>query len=78
MPDPFDPSVPMETEALFKDPLKHKESEHEQEWKFRQVTNSSWGRVGVGVDLSVLSIWGGGGGGAGESSLQKGHIYLLC
>ncbi|KAI2649197.1 Histone-lysine N-methyltransferase 2C [Labeo rohita] len=34
--DPFDPSVPMDTELLFKDPLKHKESEHEQEWKFRQ------------------------------------------
>ncbi|XP_076146903.1 histone-lysine N-methyltransferase 2C [Alosa pseudoharengus] len=36
VPDPFDPSVPLETEAIFKDPLKHKESEHEQEWKFRQ------------------------------------------
>ncbi|XP_064202618.1 histone-lysine N-methyltransferase 2C-like isoform X6 [Anguilla rostrata] len=34
-PDTFDPVVPMETD-LFKDPLKHKESEHEQEWKFRQ------------------------------------------
>ncbi|XP_052398391.1 histone-lysine N-methyltransferase 2C isoform X6 [Carassius gibelio] len=34
--DPFDPSIPMDTELLFKDPLKHKESEHEQEWKFRQ------------------------------------------
>ncbi|ROL51048.1 Histone-lysine N-methyltransferase 2C, partial [Anabarilius grahami] len=34
--DPFDPSVPMDPELLFKDPLKHKESEHEQEWKFRQ------------------------------------------
>ncbi|KAG9356115.1 hypothetical protein JZ751_000959 [Albula glossodonta] len=35
-PDTFDPTVPLETEPLFKDPLKHKESEHEQEWKFRQ------------------------------------------
>nr|XP_055037820.1 histone-lysine N-methyltransferase 2C isoform X4 [Misgurnus anguillicaudatus] len=34
--DPFDPSVPMDTELIFKDPLKHKESEHEQEWKLRQ------------------------------------------
>ncbi|XP_051738984.1 histone-lysine N-methyltransferase 2C isoform X6 [Ctenopharyngodon idella] len=34
--DPFDPSVSMDPELLFKDPLKHKESEHEQEWKFRQ------------------------------------------
>ncbi|XP_016298872.1 histone-lysine N-methyltransferase 2C-like isoform X4 [Sinocyclocheilus anshuiensis] len=34
--DPFDPSISMDTELLFKDPLKHKESEHEQEWKFRQ------------------------------------------
>ncbi|KAJ8272620.1 hypothetical protein GJAV_G00091360 [Gymnothorax javanicus] len=34
--DAFDPVVPMETDSLFKDPLKHKESEHEQEWKFRQ------------------------------------------
>ncbi|XP_063062990.1 histone-lysine N-methyltransferase 2C isoform X3 [Engraulis encrasicolus] len=32
-PDPFDP---LEPEVIFKDPLKHKESEHEQEWKFRQ------------------------------------------
>ncbi|XP_070302894.1 histone-lysine N-methyltransferase 2C-like [Salvelinus sp. IW2-2015] len=36
--DPFDPnSVPMDAELLFKDTLKPKESEHEQEWKFRQV-----------------------------------------
>ncbi|XP_045077482.1 histone-lysine N-methyltransferase 2C [Coregonus clupeaformis] len=35
--DPFDPnSVPMDAEMLFKDALKPKESEHEQEWKFRQ------------------------------------------
>uniref|UniRef100_A0A8C1QMJ4 Histone-lysine N-methyltransferase 2C n=1 Tax=Cyprinus carpio TaxID=7962 RepID=A0A8C1QMJ4_CYPCA len=34
--DLFDPSIPIDTELLFKDPLKHKESEHEQEWKFRQ------------------------------------------
>ncbi|XP_065150686.2 histone-lysine N-methyltransferase 2C isoform X3 [Paramisgurnus dabryanus] len=34
--DPFDPSIPMDTELIFKDPLKHKESEHEQEWKLRQ------------------------------------------
>uniref|UniRef100_A0A8C9RDT7 Histone-lysine N-methyltransferase 2C n=1 Tax=Scleropages formosus TaxID=113540 RepID=A0A8C9RDT7_SCLFO len=32
----FDPGIPLDTELLFKDPLKHKESEHEQEWKFRQ------------------------------------------
>lgn len=36
--DTFDPnSVPLDTELLFKDSLKPKESEHEQEWKFRQV-----------------------------------------
>ncbi|XP_028831976.1 histone-lysine N-methyltransferase 2C isoform X2 [Denticeps clupeoides] len=36
-PSPFDPSIPpMDPELLFKEPLKHKESEHEQEWKFRQ------------------------------------------
>ncbi|KAJ8337047.1 hypothetical protein SKAU_G00382670, partial [Synaphobranchus kaupii] len=40
-PDTFDPIVPMDTDSLFKDPLKHKESEHEQEWKFRQPGNSS-------------------------------------
>ncbi|XP_051538392.1 histone-lysine N-methyltransferase 2C-like isoform X2 [Myxocyprinus asiaticus] len=34
--DPFDPSIPMDAELLFRDPLRHKESEHEQEWKFRQ------------------------------------------
>ncbi|XP_051970833.1 histone-lysine N-methyltransferase 2C-like [Xyrauchen texanus] len=34
--DPFDSSVAMDADLLFKDPLKHKESEHEQEWKFRQ------------------------------------------
>ncbi|XP_056329618.1 histone-lysine N-methyltransferase 2C isoform X7 [Danio aesculapii] len=33
----FDPAIPpLDPELLFKDPLKHKESEHEQEWKFRQ------------------------------------------
>nr|XP_005162602.1 histone-lysine N-methyltransferase 2C isoform X1 [Danio rerio] len=32
----FDPNVSMDTDLLFKDPLKHKESEQEQEWKFRQ------------------------------------------
>lgn len=39
-PDHFDPSMSMDTEQLFKDPLKQKESEHEQEWKFRQVIDS--------------------------------------
>lgn len=35
----FDPAIPpLDPELLFKDPLKHKESEHEQEWKFRQVS----------------------------------------
>ncbi|XP_036437673.1 histone-lysine N-methyltransferase 2C isoform X1 [Colossoma macropomum] len=43
-PDPFDPSIPMDTELLFKDPLKQKESEHEQEWKLRQgELNQMWG-----------------------------------
>ncbi|XP_065124300.1 histone-lysine N-methyltransferase 2C isoform X10 [Paramisgurnus dabryanus] len=33
----FDPAIPpLDPELLFKDPLKPKESEHEQEWKFRQ------------------------------------------
>ncbi|XP_070974437.1 histone-lysine N-methyltransferase 2C-like [Oncorhynchus clarkii lewisi] len=32
----FDPNIPLDTDLLFKDPLKPKESEHEQEWKFRQ------------------------------------------
>ncbi|XP_071184544.1 histone-lysine N-methyltransferase 2C-like isoform X6 [Salvelinus alpinus] len=43
--DPFDPnSVPMDAELLFKDTLKPKESEHEQEWKFRQgELNQMWG-----------------------------------
>lgn len=36
-PEVFDPNIPLDTELLFKDPLKPKESEHEQEWKFRQV-----------------------------------------
>ncbi|XP_059358418.1 histone-lysine N-methyltransferase 2C-like isoform X3 [Carassius carassius] len=36
----FDPAIPpLDPELLFKDPLKHKESEHEQEWKFRQNNN---------------------------------------
>lgn len=39
-PDHFDPSMSVDTEQLFKDPLKQKESEHEQEWKFRQVIDS--------------------------------------
>ncbi|KPP79613.1 histone-lysine N-methyltransferase 2C-like, partial [Scleropages formosus] len=39
--DLFDPNVPLDSDILFKDPLKHKESEHEQEWKFRQPTNGS-------------------------------------
>lgn len=34
----FDPAIPpLDPELLFKDPLKHKESEQEQEWKLRQV-----------------------------------------
>ncbi|KAM9500181.1 histone-lysine N-methyltransferase 2C isoform 4-T4 [Clarias gariepinus] len=33
----FDPAIPpLDPELLFKDPLKHKESEQEQEWKMRQ------------------------------------------
>ncbi|XP_047675166.1 histone-lysine N-methyltransferase 2C isoform X3 [Tachysurus fulvidraco] len=33
----FDPAIPpLDPELLFKDPLKHKESEQEQEWKLRQ------------------------------------------
>lgn len=37
-PEVFDPAIPpMDPELLFKDPLKHKESEQEQEWKLRQV-----------------------------------------
>ncbi|XP_055007326.1 histone-lysine N-methyltransferase 2C isoform X1 [Boleophthalmus pectinirostris] len=35
-PEVFDPTIPLDTDLLFKDPLKPKESEHEQEWKFRQ------------------------------------------
>ncbi|XP_016139199.1 histone-lysine N-methyltransferase 2C [Sinocyclocheilus grahami] len=36
----FDPAIPpLDPELLFKDPLKHKESEHEQEWKYRQNNN---------------------------------------
>ncbi|XP_035386586.1 histone-lysine N-methyltransferase 2C isoform X4 [Electrophorus electricus] len=43
-PDPFDPGVSMETELLFKDPPKQKESQHEQEWKLRQGELSQmWG-----------------------------------
>ncbi|XP_063075726.1 histone-lysine N-methyltransferase 2C isoform X2 [Engraulis encrasicolus] len=37
VPEVFDPAIPpLDTELLFKDPLKHKESEQEQEWKLRQ------------------------------------------
>lgn len=36
--DSIDPSSRIDSE-LFKDPLKQRESEHEQEWKFRQVWN---------------------------------------
>ncbi|KAL4630959.1 histone-lysine N-methyltransferase 2C [Arapaima gigas] len=35
-PDLFDPSISLDSDLIFKDPSKHKESEHEQEWKFRQ------------------------------------------
>lgn len=38
-PGPYEP-VSMETEA-FRDPLRPKESEQEQEWKLRQVTDVS-------------------------------------
>ncbi|XP_056155239.1 histone-lysine N-methyltransferase 2C [Lampris incognitus] len=39
---PYEP-VSMETEMIFKDPLKPKESEQEQEWKFRQgEVNDRW------------------------------------
>lgn len=34
--DSIDPSSRIDSD-LFKDPLKQRESEHEQEWKFRQV-----------------------------------------
>lgn len=36
-PGPYDP-VSMETEVAFRDPLRPKESEQEQEWKLRQVS----------------------------------------
>lgn len=49
-PDHFDPSMSLDTEQIFKDPLKQKESEHEQEWKFRQVIDSP----GVFSSLSFL------------------------
>ncbi|XP_044195043.1 histone-lysine N-methyltransferase 2C-like isoform X6 [Thunnus albacares] len=43
LPGPYDP-VSMETELAFKDPLRPKESEQEQEWKFRQgEVNDRWG-----------------------------------
>ncbi|XP_040921273.1 histone-lysine N-methyltransferase 2C isoform X2 [Toxotes jaculatrix] len=42
-PGPYDP-VSMETEVAFKDPLRPKESEQEQEWKFRQgEVKDRWG-----------------------------------
>ncbi|KAI1891323.1 hypothetical protein AGOR_G00142620 [Albula goreensis] len=45
-PDLFDPSIPLDSDLLFKDPLKNKESEHEQEWKFRQgELIQMWGPV---------------------------------
>lgn len=34
--DSIDPGSRIDSD-LFKDPLKQRESEHEQEWKFRQV-----------------------------------------
>lgn len=52
-PDHFDPSMSMDTEQLFKDPLKQKESEHEQEWKFRQVIDSP----GVSFLFLFLSLF---------------------
>lgn len=36
---PYDP-VSMDTEGAFKDPLRPKESEQEQEWKLRQVSGA--------------------------------------
>lgn len=39
--DAFDPSISMDTDLIFKDPLKPKETEQEQEWKLRQVIDSS-------------------------------------
>ncbi|XP_049896001.1 histone-lysine N-methyltransferase 2C-like isoform X2 [Epinephelus moara] len=42
-PGPYDP-ISMETEGAFKDPLRPKESEQEQEWKLRQEeVNDRWG-----------------------------------
>ncbi|KTG34576.1 hypothetical protein cypCar_00021309 [Cyprinus carpio] len=47
----FDPAIPpLDPELLFKDPLKHKESEHEQEWKYRQQIND---RNGISMSLIV-------------------------
>lgn len=39
LPAPYDPAC-MEVEGGFKDPLKSKESEQEQEWKLRQVRSA--------------------------------------
>lgn len=39
LPVPYDPAC-VEMEGGFKDPLKSKESEQEQEWKLRQVSSA--------------------------------------
>lgn len=39
-PGPYDPAS-MEADGTFKDPLRPKETEQEQEWKFRQVSRVS-------------------------------------
>lgn len=39
LPAPYEPA-PMEGEGGFKDPLRSKESEQEQEWKLRQVSSA--------------------------------------
>ena len=56
-PEVFDPNIPLDTDLLFKDPLKPKESEHEQEWKFRQVRlySEKSGCVSTG-QVSVCSV----------------------
>ena len=83
--DSIDPSSRIDSD-LFKDPLKQRESEHEQEWKFRQVCVSVSLRIGF-LGLGALTARGQGSiPGWGTKSLQatqhgqrkKRLIFIAC
>ena len=72
-PEVFDPNLPLDTELLFKDPLKPKESEHEQEWKFRQVRVYAVksGNSATGPPFYVTPTMGGEGGGGLKGKFHR-------